>query len=118
MFASGWSSNNDPRQVVEAKVRGHDCATGAHGGRGDDQIVRATRPPSLADRNKETGVGACDVEVVRDDWKSRDDVVKEGLAGLSPLSGSDLDAHTELGNRDRGDSGLVVIRDQRVEVER
>ena len=40
------------------------------------------------------------------------------LAGLSPLSGSDLDAHTELGNRDRGDSGLVVIRDQRVEVER
>ena len=80
--------------------------------------MRTTRLPSLANGNKKTGVGACDVQVIRNDGKRSDDIIQEGLTSLSPFSGSDRDAHPELGNRDRGHSGLVVIGDQRVEVER
>ncbi len=62
-------------------------------------------------------MGPGDVEVVVDDRQGADEIVEEGSAGLAPLSGGDLDADAEFGDRDRCDCGLVVVGDQRVEID-
>ncbi len=46
-----------------------------------------------------------------------DDLVEERLSRLSAVAGGDLDTDSEFGDRDRRDGGLVVVSDQRIEVE-
>src|SRR5262245_57946501 len=59
-----------------------------------------------------------DFEVVTDDGQSVDDVVEERPTGSTAPPGGKLDTHTELGDRDGSDRGVIIVCDQRVEVER
>lgn len=115
---SGRSPDDDTGQVIEARRVGRDdhSAGGDRGG-GDDEVVGASWSPSLSYRDEECGVCTCDVEVVTDDRQAGDDVIEECLSRLSALAGGDLNAYSEFSDRDRGDGGLVVVSDQRIEVE-
>ncbi len=75
------------------------------------------RSAGLADRHEQLGVGTRHLQVVAGDWQRVDDVVQERPTRLSALAGGDLNAYAEFGYRDGRDGGLVVVGDQRVQVE-
>lgn len=58
-----------------------------------------------------------DIDVVTEDRKAGHDVVEERSSGLAALAAGDLDTDAKFCDRDRGDGGLVVVGDERVEVE-
>lgn len=80
--------------------------------------MRAAWPTGLAHGDEQLGVRSSDLDVVADDRQRLDDVVEERLSRLSPLSGGDVDADAELGDRDGGNGGLVVVGDEFVQVQR
>ncbi len=115
---SGWSLDDDTRQVIEAGSVGRDDdPAGGDGSGGDDEVMRATRSACLSHRHEKLGVRSSDVETVVDDRQGVDDVVEERLSRLSAFASRDLDAHAEFSDRDRSDGGFVVVSDQCVQVE-
>jgi hypothetical protein len=117
--SSGRPSNDDVRQVLEAAAVGrHHHSIGGECRCSDDQVVGAAGPTGLAYRDQQAGVGVGDVDVVAEDGKCVDEVIEERLACLPALAGCGFDADSELGDRDRGDGGLIVVGDQCIELER
>ena len=113
------SPDFDPGQTVEAVAVGRDDGSprGLRRCR-DDQVVGTSRPATLANRDEQSGVHPGDVEVVAQDWKTRNHIIKECSTCLSTFAGGDVDANAEFSDRDCSNGGLVVIADQRFQIER
>jgi hypothetical protein len=115
---SAGSSNHDSWQVVEAEpVGGHDDTAGGSGRGRDDEVTGAARSACPTDRHEQLGVHPSNLGVVADDGQGRDDVVEERSACLSALASGDCDADAELGDGDGRYRQLVVVGNERVQIE-
>jgi hypothetical protein len=103
----------NPRKVGESRVvSGHDRPSCRPCSRGDNKVMRSSRPTLAAHRDEQLCMGFCDVEVVVEDGDRRDHVVDEALPPHSRCPSRQLDADFQLGNRDRRDCNVVIVRDR------
>ena len=105
------------RKISEGGVVGADDRAGrSPRSSGDDQVVCPARSSLVSNVDKQLGVDLRDRTVVVEHGDDRQEVVKEGEAGRSPLSRGKEHTDAQLRCGDGGDRYLVVIADSIVEV--